>query len=183
MPFARLFATVTGPGAEEDRRAALMAVSFSGHPRVFLLLHHIAADRKHPCWRTAVDRLGDLGNGFTLLHFEERSPPVLALADQAVLEQRLAAVRQRVAAEGEAHAAASVRPLLERAAWAEVAGDPLGDALGEWTLARLRGFERRGAAGQALAGMRATYLAPAVLGADAAAVQARVRSLAREALE
>lgn len=52
------------------REAAFMAFTFSDHPSVYAEIHQLASEPLDPCWRTAISRLGDLGDDFSLFYLK-----------------------------------------------------------------------------------------------------------------
>ncbi len=116
------------------REAALLALSYFGHPSVFVKLLRIAAQPEHPAWRAALSRLGDLGHDFTLVQLDRLAADKLPPQDQRLLESIRAGLT-RLAQERTREAWAPLaRSWLEYAAWAEQSGDPLKQTLGPWTV-------------------------------------------------
>jgi len=137
IPFREFLTVARSPAEDEDRRAALMAASFSDQPEVWTLLHQIAHDPLDPTWPVAVSRLGDLGNGFTVTWFEQL-PPAVARRDAVVTAVQ--AIRARDAARRVEEQPALAVIFLRRAAWAETVRNPLREALVQWTLAQVRNW-------------------------------------------
>lgn len=114
------------------REAALLAASYSRHPRVWLALHHIAFDERHPAWRAAVSRLGDIGDEFTLDVLGGRK--LDSEAGEFLLHE-LARIRKRIEAwrrQGPDVLAARLAAIFERAAWADLQCDSLQTRIVPW---------------------------------------------------
>lgn len=82
--------------SERIRESALMGYSYHSHPHVLLKLHDVAAQPRHPAWKAAVSRLGDVGKSFSIALLNETDAAGLSDEHQAILKD---AVRRLTAAE------------------------------------------------------------------------------------
>jgi hypothetical protein len=185
IPIKEFLATVEKSTDAEDRKMALLAVSYSPHPQIYALLHHISVDPKHPAWNVAMSRLGDLGNGFTLEHLKSLKPETLSAADQHFFEQQLKRIRERTATEDAPRIAAQLRVLFERAAWVDTHCDPLEQTLVNWTLKHVRAQVNDIKVQQALQQLK-SYVEPPEMQKESggfAGFQDRVRRYANDVLK
>jgi len=133
VPHEELLAMAEGPGPVEQRRLALMAFSHGSHPKVWLELHRIATDGKHECQGVALERLADLGNGFTITVLSEVDSTNLGFHGAVQARSTIARVEKRISGDSPAKQAQGFRQYVERAAWAEAADHPLRNRLADWT--------------------------------------------------
>lgn len=143
------------------REAALLGVSYTRHPDVYLTLHELALRPDHPAWKAAVSRLGDVGDDFSLALLEER-------VDGGEAKEFAAREIERLRARVDERRKASPRSLvpvirrrLERAARADVTCHELERELVAWTLGSIREHAGDPAVRERLAKLRASY-APTV---------------------
>lgn len=135
--------------ADEDtdvRKAAVLAMSYSSHPRAWLALHGIATQPQHPGWRSAMSRLGGLGTPFSRRHIgralRQTQPPLTDdVFVQAQLERMttvvLSSEYKRARKDDEKATRAEIRQHLRRAAIAGLEKMDLAQALREWTVREL----------------------------------------------
>ena len=168
--------------APEVRAAALLGASYSDHPAAYARLLGIATEVTNPLWRAATSRLGDVDDGFAIGHWEALGPARLAGGDKAFAEEQAARIRARVAASDEE----AVPRMLERAAWIDLACDPLEERFGAWTRKELRGRLAapgvRAAVERARDGYEPGFLARATKGPDSSAIRDRVRAYSKDIL-
>lgn len=140
IPFRRLLAMAERDGdLQEMREAALLAFSYSNHPKVFHELHDIALDTRNDLWEAAMSRLRDLGDDFTLQVLE---PVRKELSDGRLLDiyKRLERDLQARDFDEEDAQYLNVLGILRQAAWREGEEDEFDRRLVEWTVALLRKF-------------------------------------------
>ena len=158
---------------------------------MWLKLHTVALQTKHPGWRTAVSRLGSVGTSFTLDYLLGIDETELLKDDVKLLtvtRQNLEA-RQKQFVEKNLmtlNSTSAQRHALERVAWAELTESPLAEGLKEWTIQSIAaGTNRSGL--ERLKKLSQTY-EPAVLkepgkpDEEGLKMLRRVRALAAEAL-
>jgi hypothetical protein len=166
------------------REAALMAFSFAQHPRVYAKLHALALTPGHPIWRAAVSRLGDLGDGFTLLHLKNLNTKLKP--DQLrLLDAQRDRIRERIAAyKPENMHRGFIQQRLERAAWTDLMCDPLEGTLIPWTLKSLGAHIGTPVVRQGLESLSTDYVPVGGLKKTAfGSMQARVRMYAKRILD
>ncbi|KAF0245372.1 MAG: hypothetical protein FD180_1687 [Planctomycetota bacterium] len=138
IPFEALLALVEKAGEKKEvREAALLGGSYSGHPSVYARLHRIALNPSHDGWRVAVSRLAETGDGFTLLYLRGATAEEFGPAVVEALEKTSEQIRKRLAGE-KGTAPGEIERMLARAAWADIACDPLEATLIPWTLDDIR---------------------------------------------
>ena len=125
VPIAQLWNAVEDASiAPAMRELALLSFSFGSPIATYARLHGVANDPSHPAWRTAVSRLGDVGDEFTLVIFDELSHTELLAIERAQLDTERKRVDERLAGQ-DGERAKRVQGLLERAAWADLTCHPL----------------------------------------------------------
>jgi hypothetical protein len=165
------------------RESAVMAFASFSHPHVFVRLHELALENKHPAWSAVMSKLLDRGNEFTLQYLKKIDKSKLADGQvklfDAVSKQLLTWAqdpnRTRVVSTSIAG------QHLERLAQAAIIKSPLHKELETWT----RDFflnQPDTAFDKHLQQIRAVYV-PNFTVPDAAAFQAEVRRLAGEMLK
>lgn len=117
---------------ERVRRAASMALSQRAEwdPRAWLVLQRVALDPDHVAWATAVDRLRDVGDEFTLEQLEALRPR-LEVWERGRADDAMRGIRERAARHG--IAASDVVPALERTAWSDITCCALEEPRRSWT--------------------------------------------------
>jgi len=145
----------------ERREAAFLATTYGPQYTVYVELHTLALDPAHHLWRGALSRLSEIGNHFTLKHFENVPRAGLDDAQLAALEGTEAAIRERVP-EPFIRTAENVRQLLERAAWVDLKCHPLEASLPQWTFQRLRTDRKNPQTAAILNGLRTYESGPLV---------------------
>ncbi len=126
--------TVLAPALRAD---AFLASTYGYAPRVFARLHELALDPSDEHWSAALDRLGELGHGFTLEHLEGLRGAPLSAAQQAELDATLAALRGRAPAL-DRELGRWLPSWLELAAYADIQCAPIEAGLVRWTLDTVR---------------------------------------------
>jgi hypothetical protein len=144
IPWRRLRALSDDPDA--DREFAQLAASYGDHPQVFLDLLSRLDQPDHPAWPVALSRLAELGSGFTRDILTERVAKASGVAARELLVQTLTQLNGRLRTTSPDVFASLMRTELERAAWADLSGHPLGQRYGEWVVEFFGAF--RGPNGQ-----------------------------------
>jgi hypothetical protein len=163
------------------REAALMAYSYFRHPDVYLKLHVLALQTKHPAWSAAVSRLGEVGNDFTLQHLDRLPTARLTEKDKKLVFGTKAILADWVQRRNADYWQYLVPQWLEYAAWAEQAGDPLRKQLTPWTT-RTLAASGGPSLDDKLKGLEGSYSPTFRLEGDPAMFAQRVRQLARDIL-
>ncbi len=161
-------------GRSEDRRHALLALSYSEHPAANLLLHDVVLDPEHPCWDVACSRLGDVGNQFTLKLVGSRMGGNLSAAQRQALERRREQLGQR-----KINWSTELRPMLERAAWAQLQKKAYAKELVHWTRDEIRAHNTKGGLRSMLQGTATGYVPPKVMVAHGDQLSRLVRGWAK----
>jgi hypothetical protein len=120
---------------EGQRRLALLSASYSDHPSAWFRLHSVARHPGDPCWAVAIERLGEVGTGFTLDRLASAQLP----AGSPRVEAARRAISEREDARGSDpdRVAGRVQAELERLAWAQAASHPAAAQLESMTMTRL----------------------------------------------
>lgn len=160
-----------------ERGWALLAFSYAGHPRVFSVLHEYARQPENAAWQSAVSRLGDIGNGFTVAWLAALKEAELGEPARDLLARQLTRIRARIKATKPMTVARQLRDLLERAAWAGARDLELADQLVAWTRERIRSVATAAEVRRQLRILAAAYVTPRHLGD--AEFRARFRQLVR----
>lgn len=110
---------------------------------VYVFLHEVVRDPRHPSWEAALSRLAERGDGSTLRWLADLDSGSLPCPRRLQLESAREAVRALAAQQltGDGWGTGPGRDgaaLLERAAFAELEGSPVADALVDWTIDFLR---------------------------------------------
>ena len=144
------------------RRAALMALSQRADwdPRAWLELHRIALEPDHAAWATAVDRLRDVGDEFTLEQLLALRPR-LEVWERGDADGAVRGIRERAARFG--IAASNVVQALERTAWSDITCCALEAPRKEWTTRYFTAHRDDMGVQEALREAAAAYVAPAEL--------------------
>lgn len=173
------------------RESAFLVYSYFGDPEVWLKLHTVALQTKHPGWRTAVSQLGNRGTSFTLDYLLGIDETELLKDDVKLLtvtRHNLETMQKRFVEKNlmTLNSTSAQRYALERVAWAELTESPLAEGLKEWTIQAIAaGTNRSGL--EKLKKLSQTY-EPAVLkepgkpDEEGLKMLRRVRALAAEAL-
>lgn len=121
----------TQQGAADERRLALLACSYSPHPRVWFELHRIATDAGAVTRDVACSRIGDVGDGYSLELLQRLLAP---RPGDEVLQRALQ--RLRTAIGRQPFDAETAKAPLLRALWATATGAPEAADYGAWLEAR-----------------------------------------------
>jgi hypothetical protein len=158
VPFDALLVVVAEARAPATvREAALIGASHGPHTVAWSALLAIAEDPAHPAWRAAVARLGDLDEGFAPVHLADLGARLAGTGDGAFLARELDRVRRRFASNAVDTRLRRLRPLLERAAWADLNCAPIERTLVPWTLGTLTSWSAEPEVHAALARLRDGY--------------------------
>lgn len=151
-------------------------------PEAYVHLHDAARDPADPGWSDAMTRLEGRGDRFTLSLLDELEDAELAPDARATLERTRAAIAGRAPEESAASVLATLRPRLERAAWADVQCDPLEDRLAAWTLASVLAQADDPAVRAALETLRTDYEPSVEVRTVFSSLSSRVRDYAERLL-
>lgn len=134
IPFSELL-TMAGKKdlLAEDRKAALLAASYSNHPEVYLQLHAVLLDPEHPGFDAVVQRMYAQGGGYTLEIIHKLSPDGIPKTRRASIDRLAQTLAKRPKNVG-----TTAGLLLHRASWATFKGDAQAEALVTWTRAHMR---------------------------------------------
>jgi hypothetical protein len=119
--------------ADADRQAATLAASYSNHPDVYLEVHKILRDPKHPGFDAILGRAYALSDGYmsrVLAKLPRKGLPETRRSRVSQLEK---ALRQAEIQRNSSNSGQSASTLLYRAAWAVHREDEQSDALLYWT--------------------------------------------------
>ncbi len=160
------------------REAALMAFSYCKHPQVYVRLHSLLDEPDHPAWPSAISRLNDMANEFTLEHYDRAKVPAKHVEwfDRHRESLRQWAENPQRSREPTQH---EVQRRLEHAAWAEHVKSPLAKTLTPWTKAQFAQIDEK--VERLLVQMYSSY-APSFAPADAPAFNRQVRGLVEDIL-
>lgn len=127
-------------GSDELRRLATSALSFVTHPRAWFELHRIALDPAHPASASAMLRLGDVGDAWTLAQLQAAAARTGAEPEirREMRERALRRLGERLREVKLAETHTLVRRDLERVAWLRSVGDPRGDEVAAAIAGHLR---------------------------------------------
>ncbi|MCP3914422.1 MAG: hypothetical protein GY711_02570 [bacterium] len=121
------------------REAAFLGATYGSPMRVFVHLHEVAKLPADPHWTTALSRLSELGNGFTVLHLRGiGARPSLTQAQSALLDAHAQKIDERAKIEVRDMTTRS-RAWIEYAAYADLQCASIEGPLARWTIATLRG--------------------------------------------
>lgn len=169
----------------EQRRPALLSASYSDHPRPWILLHDVAEDVLDPSWENALERLSEIGNGYTMQRLHLLRPGLSDPRRVERLDETLKAIAERDLDLDADRVSTRIRIQLERAAWADLACHPSEGQLVGWTLAHLKTWTHEPVVRSKLSMLASDY-EPRPSSEDRltlAPPTERVRSYARELLE
>jgi hypothetical protein len=159
-----------------------LASTYGYAPRVFARLHDLARNPGSAHWAAAIDRLADVGNGFTLEHLRAMDTRALDAGPRDALAALLEVLVKR-AVLSEREVALQLGPLLECAAYADLVCAPIEVELCRWTLASIAAHAGHAEVRAALEQLEVAYqpgegTSEQLVGS----MQARVRFYARELL-
>jgi hypothetical protein len=163
------------------REAALMAFASFSHPQVFVRLHEIALDTKHPGWRGAVSGIYFHISEFTYEHLGKIDRDKLSAANAEHLDYCRKSLKKSLDDPQRRREASYwlVSNWVERTAFAEHVKSPLAKTLAPWTRSFLKNHPDKLA--NMLMELHNTY-APRHAVADSRGLTRRVRELVIEIL-
>jgi len=166
----------------ERREAAFLATTYGPPHAVYVELHALALNPAHPFWRGALSRLAEVGDRFTLKHFEEIPRAGLDDEQLAALEGTEQSIRERVP-EPFQRAIEDVTAMLERAAWVDLKCHPLESTLPKWVFQTLRADRKHPRTAEILTRLRTYESGPTVQHVHSPGdLQKRVREYVRRVL-